>query len=227
MDDTHSYLLDGLTRDRPTVGKNPDGEGTRGAASPPPLCAPVVGAGAGTPRDPVAESFKELWAAYAFKQDRKKAKDAYKNLNPDATLHAQMVAAAGRWASSYKDNETDPRWYVRLHNWIGDENWDADPPLPYEPPQAAAIASKRGSKAKAKPPAADTRKPYTARGGKSPAKPAADTRKPTAAPGKAKRKPPATPYVVGLRPVKPGKALSYTQGWLGKQVAGGVLASPG
>ena len=33
---------------------------------------------------------------------------------------------------------------------IGDENWDADPPLAYELPKAAAIAAKRGGRAKNK-----------------------------------------------------------------------------
>ena len=127
-------------------------------ASPPPPGA-LVGAGAEAPRDPVA-GFDELWTAYAFKQDRQKAKAAYQKLKPDGTLSAQMVEAASGWASAYEDNGTEPKWRMRLHNWISGENWLADPPLAYKAPKVAAIANKRGSKAKAKQPtAADRRKP--------------------------------------------------------------------
>ena len=93
----------------------------------------------------------------------------------------QMVAAASAWASAYTDNGTDPRWRKKLHTWISGENWDADPPLPYESPKAAAIANKRAGKAKAKAPAA-SRHAYPGSRSKAKAKPpAAGSRKPTTA----------------------------------------------
>ena len=76
---------------------------------------------------------------------------------------ARLDGGSGRaWASTYNDNETEAQWRTRLHTWIGEEGWLADPTL-HGPPKAAAIANKRGGKAKAKSPAADTRKPDTRR----------------------------------------------------------------
>ena len=175
-------------------------------AAPPPL-ALLRAQRAGTPRDPAA-GVKELWAAYPLKHERPKAKAEYQKLNPDGTLHAEMVRAASAWASAYEDNGTYLRWRKKLHTWISGENWDADPPLPYELPKAAAIATKRAGKTKAKAPAADTQKPYTRRAHPE-AKaehPAGAGRMPSsrAAPPKVRAKP-SKPYTADLRPVKQGR----------------------
>jgi hypothetical protein len=115
------------------------------------------------PRDPTV-GFEELWDAYDLKQDRRKAKAAYKALNPDAALQAQMVAKAILFAADYKG---DPYYRQHLHNWIADENWLADPPRPYQAPKAAAVEKKRGGKPKAESPVA----PPAPAAAKVPAKP--------------------------------------------------------
>jgi hypothetical protein len=109
---THSYLQDGLTRDRPTVGMYPKGEGTRGAASRPP---PGAGAPGATPRDP---GFDEFWAAYPRKFQRPKAKAAFARIAPDAETHVQMVTAAQKLAAHIQANGGDISMCPYPENWL-------------------------------------------------------------------------------------------------------------
>jgi hypothetical protein len=102
---------------------------------------------ADTPRDPIV-GFDELWAVWPSKHQRPKAKDAYKKLNPDTALHAQLVSAAQGWAEHYQSNGIDKRWVPLLHNWIRDERWLEDVPAVYSDPKTAAIANKRGRKSR-------------------------------------------------------------------------------
>jgi hypothetical protein len=125
--------------------------GTRGCSAAPNAPVGAGGALGAAPRDP---GFEELWDAYAFKQERRKAKAAYQKLNPDAALHVQMLAAARAWAANYAKNNTEEQWRMMLHNWIGDENWLANPPRPYRDPKAvkAPAAAKAPSPVAAKKP---------------------------------------------------------------------------
>ena len=144
----------------------------------------------------------------AFKQDLPKAKAAYQKLNPDATLNAQMVAAASGWAS-LRDNGTEPQWRMRLHNWISGENWSADPPLAYESPRQlrSPPGAKQSEGQASKPPTTASPNSRTA-------------------PRKVRAKPNCKPYT-DVRPVKPGKALNWSQRLLGQEVASGALTISG
>ncbi|MET4804606.1 hypothetical protein [Bradyrhizobium sp. LB11.1] len=152
-----------------------------GAATPPPpgdgLAATPAGETPPGARATVPNSqaggFDELWAAYGFKHDRAKAKAAYGKLDPSPELHAELCAGAAAWADHYETNNTEPRWRVRLHNWIGGEKYLEDVPQVYTDAKSAAISKVRGSarpvsqksaeRAKPRPPAA----PITARVGSS------------------------------------------------------------
>jgi hypothetical protein len=98
----------------------------------------------------VAGGFDELWATYRFKHDRAKAKVAYAKLDPSPELHAELCAAAEAWADHYETNGIEPRWRVRLHNWLTGEKYLEDTPQVYADAKSAAISKTRGS-AKAKP----------------------------------------------------------------------------
>lgn len=96
-------------------------------------------------RDTQAGGFDELWATYRFKHDRAKAKIAYAKLSPSPELHAELCTAAAAWADHYETNGTEPRWRVRLHNWLGGEKYLEDVPQVYADAKSAAISKTRGS----------------------------------------------------------------------------------
>ena len=186
-----------------------------------------MGAGAVPPRDPLA-GFEELWAAYAFKQDRKKAKDAYQKLNPDATLHSAMVAEAARWASIYDAAETEPQWRTRLHTWISEEGWLADPKLKREKDATSVThrgrkgeSKKEASKKAAKTPTAGTRKPTTANGKPKAKPPTAGRCEPTTAVSK-KASPRKASGSADARATKPAFG-SADHEWLRGRVRSGAL----
>jgi hypothetical protein len=86
--------------------------------------------------------FEELWAAFPRKHDRSKAIAAYKKLAPNIELHNTLVATAIAWADHYRQNATEQKWWKHLHNWLAEERYLEDLPVPYENPKEAAIARK-------------------------------------------------------------------------------------
>jgi hypothetical protein len=151
-------------KDPTTQTRLPDGatSSSNDSAAPasPPHAAGLVPASGGAPQgrasdtvpaaDTLAGGFDELWEAYRFKHDRAKAKAAYGKLSPDANLHAKLIAEAARWHAHYEGNNTEPRWRVRLHNWIGGEKYLEDVPQVYSDAKSAAISKTRGSAKPAK-----------------------------------------------------------------------------
>ena len=147
--DTKSYLRN-MPTGMLTVSRNEDAPAV-------PTAPPVSGLEAHTAAtavDPkkVAASdlpsrtgFEELWAAYPRKHDRSKAQAAYNKLAPDAVLHATLVAKANAWTEHYQKNATERQWWKHLHNWLAEERYLKDLPVPYENPKEAAIARKRES----------------------------------------------------------------------------------
>jgi hypothetical protein len=87
--------------------------------------------------------FEELWAAFPRKHDRSKAKAAYMALAPDSSLHDALVSKAIALAEHYQTNSTERKWWKHLHNWLAEERYLEDLPVPYENPKEAAIARKR------------------------------------------------------------------------------------
>jgi hypothetical protein len=87
--------------------------------------------------------FEELWAAFPRKHDRSKAQAAYKNLAPDTGLHHELVTKATALAEHYEKTATERKWWKHLHNWLAEERYLEDLPVPYENPKEAAIARKR------------------------------------------------------------------------------------
>ncbi len=77
--------------------------------------------------------FAELWSAYDFKREKKKARDAYARFAPDADLHISVVAAAAAWRAAWaaQGKPDAPRRY--LHTWLRDEDYDCEPPTAYVP----------------------------------------------------------------------------------------------
>jgi hypothetical protein len=87
--------------------------------------------------------FEELWAAFPRKHERSKAQAAYKKLAPDADLHSALVVKATALAEHYRQNSTEQKWWKHLHNWLAEERYLEDLPVPYENPKEAAIARAR------------------------------------------------------------------------------------
>jgi len=137
---TESYLRSDLTRSL-TIDRI---ENTHPTASPPPVGGPEATT-AGMARDPekIADPFEELWAVYPRKQQRAKAKAAYKELRPSPELHADLVAQASAWAAHYDTTATEKKWWKHLHTWLAGECYLEDLPVPYENPKEAAIARAR------------------------------------------------------------------------------------
>lgn len=104
----------------PGAGDNPGGRA--GAAprtshssepvkEPKPMCASV------------ADGFDLFWKLYPKKKSRKDALKAWNKLNPDAELHALMIAALGRHCVS-RDWTKDSGQYIPLAStWINGERW--------------------------------------------------------------------------------------------------------
>jgi hypothetical protein len=114
---------------------------------------------AAAPDLPVSRTgFEELWAAFPRKHDLSKARAAYKALAPDTHLHDTLVAKASALADHYQSNATERKWWKHLHNWLAEERYLEDLPVPYENPKEAAITRKRENgprKGKADTPAKD------------------------------------------------------------------------
>jgi hypothetical protein len=145
---TESYLLNVPTGTL-KVSRNED-------APAGPTAPPVSGVDADTavtavdPKDVAASDlplsrtgFEELWAVFPRKHDRSKAQAAYKKLAPDTDLHNALVEKAAALAEHYRRNSTEPKWWKHLHNWLVEERYLEDLPVPYENPKEAAIARAR------------------------------------------------------------------------------------
>ena len=92
-------------------------------------------------------------------QPRRLPKAEYKKLAPNAELHASLVAAAIALAEHHSTAGTDKTWIKRLQNWIREERYLEDLPVPYVNAKEAAIArAKEGGPRKAK----DTQAPNKA-----------------------------------------------------------------
>ena len=87
--------------------------------------------------------FEELWAAFPRKHERSKAQAAYKKLAPTTGLHETLVVKATALAEHYRQNSTEQKWWKHLHNWLVEERYLEDLPVPYENPKEAAIARAR------------------------------------------------------------------------------------
>lgn len=139
VDGSESYL-----RSLPTGRLTESRTDTHATASPPPVGGPEATT-AGTARDPekAGDRFEELWTVYPRKEQRQKAKVAYKALRPSAVLHATLVERATAWSAHYDATATDKKWWKHLHTWLEGECWLEDLPVPYENAKEAAIARKR------------------------------------------------------------------------------------
>jgi hypothetical protein len=103
---------------------------------------PLVGPN-GPPAAPARDPFDELWNAYGRKQERSKAKAEYRRLDPNPTLHAQIVRAASDWTAAYKAQGRPGRFRKYLHTWLAGECWMEDGPEPYQSRKAATTVKRR------------------------------------------------------------------------------------
>jgi hypothetical protein len=108
-----------------------------GPAPPPP------GGLGGPPAAPARDPFDEVWNAYGRKQQRSKAKAEYRKLDPDPTLHANLVRAAADWTAAYEAQARPSRFRKFLHTWLAGECWLEDGPEPYENPKMASLTKRR------------------------------------------------------------------------------------
>ena len=140
---TKTYLRDRLTS-RSTVDR------TDTHAGPP---SGRVAATADPARDPKGETkipFEQLWAAFPRKHERAKARAAYAKLEPNDELHAKLVQRATALAAHYQTTATDKKWWKHLHNWLAEERYLEDLPVPYENAKDAAIARAKSGPRQAK-----------------------------------------------------------------------------
>jgi hypothetical protein len=54
-----------------------------------------------------------------------------------------LVSKAVALAEHYQSNATERKWWKHLHNWLAEERYLEDLPVPYENPKAAAMVRKR------------------------------------------------------------------------------------
>jgi hypothetical protein len=145
---TESYLRN-MPTGMLTVSRNEDAPAVPTPPPVPGLKADTAGAavdpkGVAAPDLPVSLSgFEELWAAFPRKHHRSKAQDAYKKLAPDIELHGTLVTNATALAEHHRQNSTEMKWCKHLHNWLAEECYLEDLPVPYENRKEAAIARKR------------------------------------------------------------------------------------
>lgn len=139
-DVTESYLPSLLTS-RLTVSRTNE---TPAGPTAPPLAGqqPGTADAAGDPEKPLAR-FEELWAAYPRKHDRSKARSAYSKLAPNEELHTRLVECAGALKAHYDAAGTERKYWKHLHNWLTEERYLEDLPVPYENPKDAAIAKRK------------------------------------------------------------------------------------
>jgi len=99
-----------------------------GAASPPPPTTPRVGA-------VLPPGFEAAFSAYGYNHLRAKAKAAWAELQPDSETVTKVVEAAGIWQAAYVAEARPMRWRYQFHNWLRDEHYLEDGPIPHDPPK--------------------------------------------------------------------------------------------
>jgi len=91
--------------------------------------------------------FEKLWKEYAWPHKRPQAKEAWDKLSPDLETIEVILASARRWAAHYAEQATPAKWRVLLHNFIAQERYLEDPPVPRGGPDKAVTKPKLARRA--------------------------------------------------------------------------------
>lgn len=132
MDATPSYLPD-----RPTRAESQIDRDDCAPATPPPTVGLVA-----TAADGAQDGFEELWKAYSYPQRKSEARAAYIKAAPDAESHERMVAAARTWRERWAEQGKADAPRFTLAKWIEREEFECDPPAPYQQKERKAKATK-------------------------------------------------------------------------------------
>ena len=70
----------------------------------------------------LSEKFERFWSVYARKVDRKKAEDAFRNINPDDELLSKMISAVKKQKAS--SQWQDPQYIPHPTTWLHGKRWE-------------------------------------------------------------------------------------------------------
>jgi biotin operon repressor len=79
------------------------------------------------PHEAVCGAFNEVWEAYPRKEQKPKAKQAYKAMSPDAQTHASILAGIKVWSGSEQWNREGGKFVSHLSNFLTNRQWEDHP----------------------------------------------------------------------------------------------------
>ena len=72
----------------------------------------------------INEKFERFWSAYPRHQDRKKAEDAFRRINPDDDLLNKMIASIEKQKSSAQWQENGGQFIPHPTTWLHGKRWE-------------------------------------------------------------------------------------------------------
>lgn len=80
--------------------------------------------------DEISDRFSKFWAAYPRKENKKKAEDAFRKINPDDVMLARMLDSISKWANSEQWTKDGSSFIPHPSTWLNGRRWEDDPPKP-------------------------------------------------------------------------------------------------